>query len=96
MSALHVTVNSSDLDLLPNGLFRYDHCRYFRRSLWLLLLMMPTAAMLAWTRFGTRAWLAGGAMLGLAALITCTQLAATETVLAIRHAGRQAGRRSFA
>jgi hypothetical protein len=89
MSALHFGVYSSYLDLLPNGLFRYNNYHYFRWALWLSFLMMPAAAVLAWKRFGSRAWLPGIAVLGLAALLACVQLAAAEIGLAVRQEGER-------
>ena len=87
VSVVHFAIYSSYLDLLPNGFFRFLQYHYFRWSLWLLFLMMPAAAVLAWKRFGERAWLLGIAGLGLAALLACVQLASTEVALAIRHEG---------
>ena len=74
VSVLHFTIYSSYRDLLPNGLFRYVNYHYFRWVLWLFFLMIPTASVLAWKRFGPRAWLPGIAVLGLARSLAGSRL----------------------
>ncbi|RAI42530.1 hypothetical protein CH341_19075 [Rhodoplanes roseus] len=74
LSLAQILVYASYLDLLPNGLYRYLNYHYFRWSLWLLFLMMPTAAVLTWRRLGRRSWIPGAAVAALSVLIACLQV----------------------
>lgn len=69
------------VDLLPNGLYRYNNFHYFRWALWLAFLMLPAAWHLLHRRFGRTTWrpatvLAAGAV-GLAGLQFHTRTVAT-------------------